>query len=91
MATPQEQIKDWEKQDLDKMAKLKSRGKRFVAIEGSQSGHCCFEATVLDTHSETLRSENRPALHFDAICECFSIEDAEFIANKLNKTKKYDN
>ena len=39
----------------------------------SLSGHCCFEATVLDTEDD------------EWVCECFDPEHAERIAKLLNK------
>jgi hypothetical protein len=43
---------------------------RFKAVEGSESSHCCFEATVM--------------LGEETICECFSMEDAKRVADALN-------
>lgn len=45
---------------------------RYTITKGSDSGHCCFEATILDNE----RDEN--------ICECFELKDAELIAETLN-------
>lgn len=55
--------------------------KRYEAIEGSQSGHCCFEATVIDTTRPS--SIRRDA--FVIVCECFDFADAEEIARALNR------
>lgn len=52
-------------------------GDRYVIESGSQSNHCCFECTVVDTHKSNFG-------RFEAICECFSLEDAELIARALN-------
>lgn len=49
---------------------------RYEVREGSESCHCCFEATVVDT--------TKPD---EIICECFSIEYAKKIAEALNKEK----
>lgn len=53
---------------------------RYQAIEGSQSGHCCFEGTVVDTREP---SKMGPDL-FRITCECFDFADAEMIAAALN-------
>jgi hypothetical protein len=57
----------------------------FLAIEGSQSAHCCFAATVIDTSSPQTYGE------FHAVCECFSLEEAQLIADALNAKVKNDN
>lgn len=54
--------------------------KRYEAIEGSQSGHCCFEGTVVDT---TRKNSVHHDL-FKIVCECFDFADAEEIARALN-------
>lgn len=46
---------------------------RYRVIEGSQSSHCCFEWTVIDTY-----------VGFEAVCECFDEADAKMIAEALN-------
>lgn len=46
---------------------------RYKISEKSDSGHCCFEATVIDTENP-----------IKSICECFSIEAAKTICNALN-------
>lgn len=45
---------------------------RYQVVVGSQSCHCCFEATGVDT--------SRP----NTVCECFSMEDAQLICDALN-------
>lgn len=56
--------------------------KRYVVVEGSQSSHCCFDATVVDT-SKPFKHD---AARFEQVCECFEIEDAEKIAEALNRS-----
>lgn len=51
---------------------------RYVVVEGSESGHCCFEATVMDLQTDT------------GIAECFSKEDAESVAEALNQKDHLD-
>ena len=61
---------------------------RFTVMEKSQSAHCCFEATVLDTKKPTMIRDKQYADeyggHCDAVCECFSMEEAQLIAAALN-------
>ena len=54
--------------------------KRYKAVKGSESGHCCFDATVVDTQTPhpTFAGD------LDWVCECFTIEDAQKIADALN-------
>lgn len=52
---------------------------RYKAVDGSQSAHCCFDATVVDTTKPTgYLDECEP------VCECFARADAERIAVALN-------
>jgi hypothetical protein len=51
---------------------------RYEVVEGSESGHCCFEASVVDT-TKPLRGKG-----FEVMCECFEKENAELIARALN-------
>lgn len=54
---------------------------RYKIIEGSESAHCCFEATVVDTEQPwTCGEETR----YETICECFNKADAELICDALN-------
>lgn len=48
---------------------------RFIVVEGSYSAHCCFTHSVIDTINGG-----------ECICEAFSQEDAEKIAEALNET-----
>jgi len=49
--------------------------KRFIVKLGSETGHCCFEATVIDTGVES---------RYGNVCECLCEEDAQHIAKALN-------
>lgn len=51
--------------------------KRYEVIGGSVSGHCCFEASVIDT-------TNDKPLDDGIVCECFRPQDAERICAALN-------
>lgn len=54
--------------------------KRYKAVKGSESGHCCFDSTVVDTHTPhpTFAGDH------DWVCECFDMETAQKIADALN-------
>ncbi|WP_156912302.1 hypothetical protein [Roseibium algicola] len=64
---------------------------RYQVRNCSVSAHCCFEATVVDTHIPELNGDGK---HMDlghdygpeyrSICETFSVEDAEIVASALN-------
>jgi hypothetical protein len=57
---------------------------RYKFVTGSQSGHCCFDFTVVDTSSPVMIHGEHYAGQFEPVCECFSKEDAELIAKALN-------
>lgn len=56
---------------------------RYLVIGESQSSHCCFEATVVDTHEKNPHSG-----HYRTVCETFDLADAEEVADALNATNK---
>lgn len=53
---------------------------RYKAVKGSESGHWCFDSTVVDTRTP------HPEFTGDHywVCECFDMEDAQKIADALN-------
>lgn len=51
--------------------------KRYQVVKGSESAHCCFEATVIDTEKEM-------GSHPDWVCECFEPSRAHAIADAMN-------
>lgn len=63
---------------------------RYIIQEGSNSGHCCFSYTVVDTAKPCLRYGGTQYLttkgdpEYDSVCECFDVEDAELICAALN-------
>lgn len=63
---------------------------RYAIYEGSQSAHCCFEATVVDTTKpeiiggEHYRDSRTGQLQYQAVCECFDKSDAERVCKALN-------
>lgn len=53
---------------------------RYEVREGSQTAHCCFEFTVVDTtRPRSYRG------HCHVMCECFDREEADTICSALNK------
>ena len=60
--------------------KTKGVDDRFIILEDSDSGHCCFEYSILDT-----KKTNEVWLKkHESICETFDIESAESICKALN-------
>lgn len=57
---------------------------RYEIREESQSAHCCFGATVVDTSKRLEVGFGQIPDRFKAICECFDLEDARKVANALN-------
>ena len=61
---------------------------RYQVIKGSQSCHCCFEATVVDTSKPDMIGETQfvgqYGPEFEIVCECFDMADAEKICHALN-------
>ena len=57
---------------------------RYKVDEGSESAHCCFEATVVDTQTPHPSFRNEP----DWVCECFDMEIAQKIADALNASHR---
>lgn len=67
--------------------------KRFEIYTGSQTAHCCFKYTVVDTTKPYFiggdhYKDRTGQYQFDQLCECFDYESAEMIVNVLNKTYK---
>lgn len=61
---------------------------RYNISKGSQSVHCCFKYTVVDTTKPHIISgehyQEDGQFHYDIVCECFSNEAAELICDALN-------
>lgn len=57
---------------------------RYKVVTGSQSCHCCFEYTVVDTQSPYMIGDKQYKNQFDQVCECFEKEHADMICNALN-------
>ncbi len=57
---------------------------RYKVVDGSQSAHCCFGATVVDTTRPTIIGRKHYNDEFESICECWERSDADRIAAALN-------
>lgn len=63
--------------------------KRYAIYGGSQSMHCCFEATVVDTSKPDIVSGKHyqgsdGQYHYEPVCECFTMDDAIKVCAALN-------
>lgn len=68
---------------------------RFEIRDGSQSAHCCFHFTVVDTTQPFLLPSGEQYVgstgpQYVSVCECFNLADAKFIASALNAQAKGD-
>jgi len=63
---------------------IEKSNERYVIIEESFSGHCCFEYSVIDT---SIRKDADP-YRKRCICETFHKENAEIVCEALNKCNK---
>lgn len=59
---------------------MSNSARRYQVVTKSQSGHCCFVATVVDT----AKPLEWPAGEYASVCECFNVQDARKIAKALN-------
>lgn len=57
---------------------------RYKAVEGSDTEHYGMGATVIDTHTPRMGYEGK----FDWVCQCFSMETAQKIADALNAARR---
>lgn len=57
---------------------------RFLKINESQSAHCCFEYTVVDTTKPYIINGEQYKGRFESVCECFEEEHAQLICDALN-------
>lgn len=69
---------------------------RFIVVDGSESGHCCFVATVVDTTAPLMilgKPDQNPRTgmpRYDSVCECFDHADAERICSALNNAESFN-
>lgn len=63
---------------------------RYKIIEGSETGHCCFESTIVDTHRFNEVPEGSLASKLPPkpviVAEVFNLSDAELIVDALNES-----
>lgn len=64
---------------------MKDNQERYRVGEYSVSGHCCFEASVIDTSFRHPLGLD----HEKAIAECFEIDSATAIAKAMNDVIEY--
>lgn len=57
---------------------------RYKVVKGSQSAHCCFDATVVDTTKPIMISGEHYKDQYEAVCECFEETDAQTVCDALN-------
>lgn len=63
---------------------------RYEIREGSQTAHCCYEWTVIDTAKPILLGPNKTPYivdgeqRYEPICECWEQSDAMAICLALN-------
>lgn len=58
---------------------------RFKVVNRSQSCHCCFEYTVVDTSKPYMIGDEQYEGQFEEVCECFEAFEANMICDALNK------
>ncbi len=65
---------------------------RYLILERSKSGHCCFLYTVMDGSKPEMiggkHYECSKGKHYEAVCECFEKEEAELVAAALNEREE---
>lgn len=54
----------------------------YAVVDKSNSGHCCFVASVMDT-----RDTPTAGGYTDAVCECYDVDQAKRIADALAATE----
>lgn len=58
---------------------------RFIVVEESDSGHCCFKASVLDMAKPIDINDYHG---HECVCECLRVDDAKRIAEVLNRASE---
>jgi hypothetical protein len=60
---------------------------RYKLVEESDSGHCCFKASILDTDKPIRRGDGSIVEdQFESVCECFELDSAKKILGLLIAT-----
>ena len=57
---------------------------KYAIVNGSQSAHCCFDYTVVDTTRPYMIGGKQYDGRFESICECFDEEQAQLVCDALN-------
>lgn len=63
---------------------------RYKVVEGSQSCHCCFDYTVVDTTRPVMFGDEHYRGQYEPMCETFDRADADRICEALNQLEKQD-
>lgn len=63
---------------------------RYKIVEDSESGHCCFDVTILDTHRPKAYTNIDGKPFYYNLAECFYAEDAENIVKALHQQEEYN-
>jgi len=58
---------------------------RYKVVEGSQSAHCCFDATIVDTTKPTMIGGEHYKGQYESLCEAFEYDVAVEICKALNE------
>lgn len=62
---------------------------RYIILDKSDSGHCCFTHSIIDTKDGLEEYSTQDNLCWkNCIAETFCEEDAELIVNALNKLEE---
>ena len=69
---------------------MPDHGTRYAVVQDSQSGHCCFSATVVDTSRPKMVHGKHYNGQFESVCECFEESEARMIAAALNAERASD-
>lgn len=57
---------------------------RYKVVDGSESAHCCFKCTVVDTAQPMMFNGKHFDNRYESVCETFDREDADLICAALN-------
>jgi hypothetical protein len=56
---------------------------RYKLLSCSDSGHCCFDYTIVDTHRNDVMDRG-----YNWVCEAMEEEYATLVLNALNKSEE---
>lgn len=63
----------------------------YAVVEGSQSCHCCFEATVVDRRKPVMLRGEHYMGRYEPVCECLDMAEAKMITDALNAAERTKN